>query len=164
LSHARADQQAEAGPDASALVLTLRYGELMSEAAVKWCDEFERSATPEVTPTGRRRWRQRASLLCPPRKMNTSTRLDRMDAGQSALVLLMVPVSRSSTRMVRKKTAHTMMMSFVARRSSACSGLVGYAIAFVKTIGGVFGGLVAFALQGVEHTRCTPTADPGSSS
>ncbi|MBL8953409.1 MAG: PadR family transcriptional regulator [Myxococcaceae bacterium] len=37
-------KKAHAGPDGALWLLTLRYGELMSEAAVKWCDECERWA------------------------------------------------------------------------------------------------------------------------
>ncbi len=75
----------------------------------------------------------------------------------SAMVLLMVPgLALFYGGMVRRKNVlTTMMMSFVAMAVIGVQWvLVGYALAFGKTVGGVFGwDWDFFALQGIEPTR-----------
>ncbi|MFZ5444204.1 MAG: ammonium transporter [Myxococcota bacterium] len=75
----------------------------------------------------------------------------------SALVLLMVPgLALFYGGMVRKKNVlTTMMMSFVAMAVIGVQWvLIGYALAFGKTVGGVFGwDWELFALQGIEPTK-----------
>src|SRR6476469_5111581 len=74
----------------------------------------------------------------------------------SALVLLMVPgLALFYGGMVRRKNVlTTMMMSFVAMAVIGVQWvLIGYALAFGKSVGGVFGwDSDLLALRGVSHT------------
>jgi Amt family ammonium transporter len=96
--------------------------------------------------------------------MSQRVKMNNIDPGStawmltsSALVLLMVPgLALFYGGMVRKKNVlTTMMMSFVAMALIGVQWvLVGYALAFGKSMGGLVGwDWELVALQGVEHTR-----------